>query len=458
MTKIFRTITLLTFYCLLLILTACDDFAGTNIRKQIDEDAWAANAPAVRVFPNVLAGSGVITPSGVGVSGEAYLAKQHIGFDVSYNMTNNAYAFIRWEAREGDVRGVNYDGSGGGAGALLPNQFLIQPDSERPTNARIISHLGGGSVTLTPVVVPRPWVMSFQPDGGTSNPAVLTTPVVIQFSLPIRLSSISYGWSGGKVVWRQSTTEKPDGAFKNISITGRGTFGAGDSEPFEKYYNDPVLDDSGTILTFTVNKNLMEDGSAFFSYIYVDLAAGIEAEGTDAVTLGTDAHFQYAVTDEKDITGPVVTLVKASASKEALTLIDPALPASDETNYANIGAGSIVYLIVAAYDAIDKTALSGMTLNWRQTGGSTSYTRHDVSAYYFINRYNSPDYAKLQKEVEDKYGKLPGVMYVIPLSPSPIPADAAGAFEIVPEVRDMSDNPSQLVKKLSLAVITPPTP
>jgi hypothetical protein len=89
-------------------------------------------------------------------------------------------------------------------------------------------------------------VVSFQPDGGTSTPAILTTPIVIQFSAAINPASVMYGWDGtGNPAWRNA-----EGTFKNITITGRGTFGTGAPQGFEKYF-DPGLDSTNTILTFT---------------------------------------------------------------------------------------------------------------------------------------------------------------------------------------------------------------
>jgi hypothetical protein len=74
------------------------------------------------------------------VSGDSYRAKQHIPFDVSYNLTNQNYTFLRWAAYEGDVRGQ------AGGTEYGANQVLIESDPERRANAHVTLRLGGGSL------------------------------------------------------------------------------------------------------------------------------------------------------------------------------------------------------------------------------------------------------------------------------------------------------------------------
>jgi len=416
-------------WAVLLALVFCGcDMPDVNVRDEIDAAVWEANAPAITVYPYALAGTGVITPSGVAVSGDSYRAKQHISFDVSYNLTNQNYTFLRWAAFEGDARLAIGNGIYG-TGEYGANRVLIESDAERRTNARVTVRLDGGVVTLTPVVALRPRVVSFQPDGGIATPAILTTPIVIQFSTAINIASIIYGWDAdGTPVWRNA-----EGVFKNITITGRGTFGSGPAAAFEKYYNDPVLDSSGTILTFTANKTAIEADKPYFSYVYVDLDGAIASQAAQEVTLGAQGHFQYYIENKWDTTGPVNTLLLASTDQYSLS---PPATVQGEDN---------IYLIVAAYDSIDKVNLESMKITETFYTGSVpavSDTPYTVTALSidFVNRYDNSVYTALKGQVEDLYGSLPGVLYVIPYQLRD--GSTAGKVEIVVVTTDQSDNPS----------------
>jgi hypothetical protein len=157
-----------------------------DTREEIDQAAWAAKAPGITVLPAVYPGTGVVTPSG-----ERFTVKQHIGSDVSFNLTNTEYAFIGWRAYPGDVRS-RFDWStltarneaGEELTPYTAHEALIESDPERPTSARLTARLSGGEIMLVPVVAPRPRV-GFQPDGGSSTPAIVNSPIVLQLSAKV---------------------------------------------------------------------------------------------------------------------------------------------------------------------------------------------------------------------------------------------------------------------------------
>jgi hypothetical protein len=422
--------------------------SNANVRDEIDATVWEANAPAITVYPYALAGMGVITPSGVAVSGDSYRAKQHISFDVSYNLTNQNYTFLRWAAFEGDARLAIGNGIYG-TGEYGANRVLIESDAERRTNARVTVRLDGGFITLTPVVALRPRVVSFQPDGGIATPAILTTPIVIQFSTAINPASIMYGRDGaGNPVWRNTDTSLypaanyPAGKFKNITITGRGTFGTGAPVSFEKYF-DPNLDSTNTILTFTARKDpedpntiLIVKEKPYFSYVYVDLDGSIASAVSDEITLGSEANFNYYIENKLDTTGPVNTLILARSY--STLLVEP----------GSVHGGDPIYLVVAAFDQIDKANLKSMTITETFYTGtepkpSDNTLTVPVSSINFINRYDTalyPQYAALKQNVEAAYGSLPGVLYVIPYQLRD--GSTAGKVELLVVTTDQSDNPS----------------
>jgi hypothetical protein len=395
MKHFFRTqvFSLIIVTCALVIVN-CDNF---NVREEIDNAAWEAKAPRITVLPNVRDGTGVVAPSNT-----SFIAKQHITMEVSYNLTNTDYSFVGWQAYQGDVR-QNYDWdvlNVPDASPLPPDQVLILTDSERPTTIKITVRLSGGTITLVPVVTSRPRVVSFEPiDGGIERPVILNSPVVIQFSTPMNLASLSWGMNAdGTPVW------KKDGKFKNISITGRGTFGQGEPFPFEDYY-DASIDSANTILTFTAKKDLLAVTKPYFTYVYVDLDSSIQAAGSGAA-LGTPGHYKYYIDNKWDSDGPVVALV-APYLKEAgayVTVFDP----ETKTQIRKVSGGDTIHLVVAAYDSIDKGNLKSMKIE----EGSSLTT---VPLLDIVNRYNTGGvYADLQTQVEAAYGKLPGVFFVLP--------------------------------------------
>lgn len=424
-----------------IFFAACD--SGVNVREEIDQKVWEANAPGITVYPHVLAGTGLITASGIAVSGDSYRAKQHISFDASYNLTNQNYTFIRWAAFEGDKRALignkEYGTGQWGIAELGADKVLIESDVERKTNGRVTVRLAGGAITLMPVVALRPRVVSFQPDGGISTPAVLTSPIVIQFSTAINPNSIMYGRDGsGNPVWRNET-----GKFKNITITGRGTFGTGAPVNFEKYF-DPNLDSTNTVLTFTArkdpasenNKTLIENEKPFFSYVYVDLDGSIASAVSDEITLGSDVNYHYYIENKLDTTGPVNTLILARSYSDILQA-----PGA-------VHGGDRIFLVAAAFDQIDKANLKSMTITETfYTGAepqpSDSAFTVSVSSINFINRYDTalyPEYAALKQDVEASYGSLPGVLFVIPYELHS--GNTAGKVELLAVSADQSDNPS----------------
>jgi hypothetical protein len=445
---IFRTVTLFTSLCSLLIVLACDDFAGANVREEIDNAAWDAKAPRITVLPNVRDGTGVVAPSNT-----SFIVKQHITMEVSYNLTNTDYSFVGWQAYEGDVR-QNYDWdalSVNGVSPLPPEKVLIQMDGERPTNAKITVRLGGGTITLVPVVTSRPRVVNFDPkDGGVERPAILNSPVVIQFSSPMNLASLSWGMNAnGTPVWAKQNAEGK-WKFKNITFTGRGTFGRGTPFDFEEYYydedNPPYIDSTNTILTFPANQKAMQRDKPYFIYVYVDIDASIQA--VNGVSMGTPGHYQYFIDNKWDTTGPVVTLVvpyrkmnggeyKPIPQDEDTGIYLARISDEDKPLYET---EEKIHLVVAAYDSIDEGDLSAMIIGEAEKAANSYDTENVNKDLHIVNRYNTGgEYAALQAQVEAAYGNLPGVFFVIPYS---LNTGSGGTAELIVYCFDQSGNPS----------------
>jgi hypothetical protein len=313
----------------LIFLSACDVLTGKpekNIWADIDASVWEATAPHIQVNLNADSSRGLTIPVG------PVDAKQRIPFTVTYNTTNQEYAFTAWKAtiQEGDTQRD-----------AEASEVYIQDRNAETTGVNIL--IDHGPVTLTPLTLERPIVMNYQPDGGVSNPAIRVQPIIVRFSVPISADSF---------IWRYEPGKKPiktqDGKFKNISILGAANYGDNTAIPYEKYFNEPEL--QGNTLVITANTALP---LPLNSYIYVTLDKSIVSADT-LVPLASSFRFEYSINNEPDTEPPLLKFHGVS--------LDGAMLAEANEYGRRIKPRSTVYLVISAYDAIMRTNLLDVTI------------------------------------------------------------------------------------------------
>jgi hypothetical protein len=393
-----------------LVLGGCSLFNSepdTDVLAVIDQQVWEANAPRIGVHFNADSAAGLTVPV------VSYEARQRIPFTVTYTPTNQDYAFVRWAASLGefDTGVISLEELEKRHGLLNDLDIYIERIQDTTTQVTVLRDIP--QVTLTPVLAVRPVVRDWQPDGGTSNPVIINTPIMVRFSKPIRAESFVYYYQGGTPRFRNDA-----GEFKNITIMGSADFGNGAQVSYARYFLDPQVTD--TTLKLEVDIAYARAHPPSFSYLYVTLEQGIRS--TDNQTLAAPVRFQYSINDVFDDTGPVIRRFSAS--------LDGVTEAVDMAQ-RKVKPGDTVYLIITAFDQITRTDLHDVYITDMSSGA--------VERFWYVETLTNERFTALVDAVKYNYGGvLPGVF----IFEYTIPAGAPGRMELQAEVSDTWGNRS----------------
>jgi hypothetical protein len=379
-----------------------------DVLAAIDEKVWEANAPRIAIHFNADSAAGLTVPA------VSFEAKQKIPFTVTYTPTNQEYAFVQWAASLGefDTGLIGLEDLKGRHGLLGDMDIYIQGINDTTTGVTILSNIP--QITLTPVVVQRPMVLDWQPDGGTSNPVIINTPITVRFSRNIRPESFVYYYENSVPQFRNDA-----GEFKNITIIGRPDFGNGGQINYARYFLDPQLTDN--TLKLEVDITYARSHPPGFSYIYVTLEQGISS--TDRQTLSAPVRFQYSINDIFDDTGPVIRRFSAS--------LDGVTEAGQDITRRQVKPGDVVYLIISAFDQITQTELHDVYITDTSTGSAAA------ERFWYVEDRNSERWAALVADTEGNYGApLPGIF----IFEYTIKTGAPGLIELQAELSDAWGN------------------
>jgi hypothetical protein len=183
------------FFPLLLLLVSCEAITGKpeiDLLEKAKEKVWESQAPRTTVYFNIPAGAGLTVPSGSGT------AKQKIPFPVVFNQINGDYAFVQWAASRGRLETglITQEELRARYGILEASEIFIQGAYKSSAEITVLGDLA--EITLTPLLAVRPQVLDWRPDGGTSSPVVINTPLTARFSMNIRPSSFIWEYRNGE--------------------------------------------------------------------------------------------------------------------------------------------------------------------------------------------------------------------------------------------------------------------
>jgi hypothetical protein len=349
---------------LLLVPGSCEILTGKpeiDLLESAREKVWESRAPQITVYFNIPPGAGITSPSGSGT------AKQRLPFPILFNQIDNDYAFIRWAASKGRVETglISPEELETRYGLLQAEEIFIENPQKTSTEITVLGE--PGEITMTALMAERPQVLDWRPDGGTSSPVVINTPVTVRFSMKIRPSSFIWEYRNGEPVYRNG-----EGLFKNITVTGRSDFGAGEPRNFAPFFLDPRLEGDTLRLEMDLAYAREHQGDIDFCYIYVTL--GQDIRGENSYALPAAQRFRYGVNNGFDEEGPRINYFAASRDGKTLFTGDPAT--------FRVRPGDRVYLIFSGYDAITGTNLHEVYIT-EKAGAETSpeprrfwYTEH----------------------------------------------------------------------------------
>jgi hypothetical protein len=371
----------------LLVFVSCELITGRpdiDLLERAKEKVWESRAPKTTVYFNIPAGAGLTSPSGSGI------AKQKIPFPIVFNQIDNDYAFIRWAASGGRVETglISPEELEARYGLLPPEDIFIEGANRNSAEITILGDLE--EITMTALMAERPQVLDWRPDGGTSNPVVINTPITARFSMKIRPSSFIWEYRDGEPVYRNG-----EGLFKNIAITGSSDFGSGTQKNFAPFFLDPRLEGDTLKLEMNLAYARAHQGEIDFCYIYVTLAQSITGENSYALP-GAE-RFRYAVNNSFDEEGPRINYFAASRDGRTVFTGDP------ET--FRVRSGDRVYLIFSGYDAITGTRLHELYITEKYADSTSSARRR----FWYTEHLSSGVWEELVKAVEFVQPDLPGL-------------------------------------------------
>ncbi|AEF84452.1 conserved hypothetical protein [Treponema primitia ZAS-2] len=265
------------------LVASCDLFMNKperNIRDDIKTTVEIANAPIISVTVEAVpAAAGRTNPEG------AHTEKQRVPFTVSF-IISDEYSFITWQAWQ-QVNGVETLLSGDQV------QFSATGNENFETQVTIINT--GSAISVRPLVIARPRMVFNNLPGGEYPRTVTNYPVRIWFAEPLS---------------RESLLDPANSInYKNISVTGKGRFGADPEIDLKGYFN-LGLNDDGTLLTLKVNTDKGYIGLPGNTNVTITLETGILTGGEHGVSLLNPVVLHYGVGDKPDRDPPVVEILR----------------------------------------------------------------------------------------------------------------------------------------------------
>jgi hypothetical protein len=298
-----------------------------------------------------------------------FVARQGLAFSVLFT-PDPGYAFAGWEVRAD--------------GALLSsgNGVLFRNNDPAQASTEITLQVARGNITVSPRTVVRPAVRTRRPE-NTTNAVFVNYPVQVWFTQPV--DPASFEFSPG--------VKQRNGAFKNITITGKTQNGLDPDAGFEKYFYDPELDETGTILTLRVRMrdsgNNPLPGVPANSHVSVTLTGGAGGiRNRDGITMDGNADWTYATSIFTDNVAPSVSPIQClaePAGNQQGRLFDAACTVDRRFGGVGDKLRRTVYLLFYASDEVSDLDSVRITENrvFDSEGGVVSDTSGEGELFYF---------------------------------------------------------------------------
>jgi hypothetical protein len=252
--RILEKISLIFLWALFLSCDLLFNKPDGNLMQDIEDSVWDSNAPRLEVAMDYIAGAGttnfakgLIVPQ----------PKQRIEFAVSFAV-NPEYGFVEWRAyKTGERPGSEEEWQA--VAAVFKN--IVKFGSPRDLSTTVLIDSDKGLITLEPFCVRRPEVDHSDPVWtGSSNRFYTNQPIRIWFTMPIERESVQ--------------------GFDNISISAVTFQGTGATIDLVErgYFEDPGLDENGTMLLISPDMEAYPEGLPPNSDITIRLGINIRHE------------------------------------------------------------------------------------------------------------------------------------------------------------------------------------
>ncbi|MDR1586611.1 MAG: hypothetical protein LBS57_04060 [Treponema sp.] len=352
------------FLIITLALTGCDlllDKPEEDIRKEIENAVWEAEAPVLNVSVEAPVEEGVI-------SSRPPAIKQKVAFSVAFTCSAN-YQFIEWRAWQGET---------------LLGDNIVHFDNPRNLSTSVIisSYIQGLSIRPYCVMIPKVAASNFP--YSPSSPVNSNYPPTINFNTSVAAEAFE--------------------DFSFIEISAREFYGQGAAVAGIQDFFTPRLADDGMTLILMLKPEINDSQIPNKTYITITLKAGIPSRGNPAVRMEQDQRWTYGVNGAITRSAPgVVNLTGAAGQSEIFFDADCVIDRRAAREQTDGKDEWVVYLLFNAYDE-SGSELMGVTITEERiadiSGSAVSSSQKD--AFYASNIRNPQ--SPLNGRFMDEYG------------------------------------------------------